>query len=273
MNFYPVYSIILTFLLCSFQVDAVWPKWVDTLAAKMSNTTDVIVHKEFHKVQRLELNNEYGTIVINSWKQDSVAIEVITSCTQASHKDIKVDMECIDDIVTIHTIFTDEKIKGTVIFNILLPKNVDVLIGTKQGDIIIKDMHSNLNLETCNGNIKLVNPHDTLRAKTGEGNILIRTDCIEQSKQFNLTTDKGDIEIYTTPAINTYLHASALQGKVISELPIALDSKVTTLNAEAWKNFKQNVHGIIGEPLSQLNITAHNGSIAIMPYMKQPVIF
>jgi DUF4097 and DUF4098 domain-containing protein YvlB len=260
-------------LLYSLQVDAFWPKWVDTLAAKINNTTDVIVQKEFHKVKRLELSNENGTIVINSWKQDSVAIEVITSCTEISHKDIKVDMECIHDIIKIHTIFTDEKIKGTVIFNILLPKDIDVIISTKQGDIIIKDVNSDLNLETCNGDIKLVNPHDTLRAKTGDGNILIRTDCIEKYKQFNLTADKGDIEIYTTQAINTYLHASALQGKVVSELPIALDSKTTTLNADAWKSFRQTVHGIIGEPLSQLNITAHNGSIAIMPYMKQNDIF
>ncbi|MDP3788348.1 MAG: hypothetical protein Q8Q60_03485 [Candidatus Chromulinivorax sp.] len=273
MKFYQIYITILTCLLCSFQVDALWPKWVDTLAAKISNTTDVIVHKEFHKVKRLELSNENGTIVINSWKQDSVAIEVITSCAQASHKDIKVDIESMHEVIKIHTIFTDEKIKGTVVFNILLPKNVDVIVGTKQGDIIIKDVNSDLNLETCHGDIKLVNPHDTLRAKTGEGNILIRTDSIERSKQFNLIANKGDIEIYTTPAINTYLHASALQGKVISELSIVLDSKITTLNADAWKSFRQNVHGIIGEPLSQLNITAHNGSIAIMPYMKQNDIF
>jgi hypothetical protein len=52
-------------LLYSLQVDAFWPKWVDTLAAKINNTTDVIVQKEFHKVKRLELSNENGTIVIN----------------------------------------------------------------------------------------------------------------------------------------------------------------------------------------------------------------
>lgn len=272
MKFYR-FNLMITFLLCSLQVDAVWPKWIDTLAAKINNITDVILHKEFQKAVRLELANENGTIVINSWKQDSIAIEVITSCAENLHKDIKVDMECINDIIKIHTIFTDEKVKGTVVFNILLPKNIDVIISNKQGDIIIRDVTSDLNLETCNGNIKLVNPHDTLRAKTGDGNILIRTDAIEKSKQFNLIADKGDIEIYTAPTINTYLHASALQGKVVSEIPITLDSKTTTLDAQAWKSFRQTVHGIIGEASSQLNITAHNGSVAIMPYMKQNDIF
>ncbi len=154
-----------------------------------------------------------------------------------------------------------------------LPKNISVLIGTKQGDIIIKDMYSDLNLETCCGNIKLVNPHDTLRAKTGEGNIVIRTDSIEKSKQFNLIADKGDIEIYTTQAINTYMRASALEGKVISDLPITLDSCTTLLNADAWKKFRQVVLGSIGNPVSRLYMTAHDGSISIMPYIKQNDIF
>ncbi len=73
--------------------------------------------------------------------------------------------------------------------------------------------------------------------------------------------------------MNTYLHACAPQGKVTSELAITLDSKTTTLNADAWKNFRQIVHGMLGQATSQLNITAHNGSITIMPYMKQNDIF
>ncbi len=272
MKYYQLLSII-TCLLCSLQVDAFLPHWVDTISSKISGSTNIIVHKEFKNAQRLELSNENGAIVVNSWNQDSIAIEVITSCSQSSRKDIKVDIESIHDIIKIHTIFAHEKTKGTVVFNILLPKHVDLIIGTKQGDIIIRDVVSDLNLETCHGNIKLVNPHDTLKAKTGVGDIFIRTDSIQSGKQFNLIVDKGNIEIYTTKIINTYMHASALQGKVVSELPIKLDNITTQLNDEAWKNFRQIVHGMIGEPLSQLNITAHNGSITIMPYIKQNDIF
>ena len=272
MKFYR-FSIMITFLFWGLQVNAFWSKWFDTIAAKINNITDVILHKEFHKAKKLELHNETGSIVINSWKQDSIAIEVITSCTESTHREIKLDMECLDEIIKIHTIFKDEKIKATVLFNILLPKNSDIVIQTKQGDIIVKDVSGNLFLETLQGNIKLVNPNNMLTAKTDDGNILIRTDSIENSKEFNLNVDKGNIEIYTTSAINTYMNACAPQGKIISELPITLDSYTTTLNADAWKKFKQFVHGSIGNPLSKLNINAHNGSISIMPYIKQNDIF
>jgi len=265
--------IIVTFLLNSFQVDAFWSKFVNNLTTKINGVTDVILHKEFTQAQELEIHNQTGTIVINSWKQNSIAIEVIISCPESSHKDIKIDMECIDEVIKIHTNFIDEKLKASIVFNILLPSNIDIMITTKQGDIIIKDVNSYLDLKTLQGDIKLVNPHNDVIATTVCGNILIRTDSIDASKLFSLISNKGDIEIYTTPIINSHVSATALQGKIISDLPITLDSQTTLLNAEAWKNFRQIVHGSIGNPTSQLTMIADNGSISIMPYIKQNDIF
>ncbi len=267
MKFYQLCIAIIPCLYFNLQVDAFWPKWVDTITAKINNT-DIIVHKEFDNAKQLELHNINGTIVINSWKQNSIALEIITSCPQASQKDIKIDMQHIDEIVRIHTNFVDEKIKGTVIFNILLPKDVDLAIFTKQGDIIIKDVEGSMNLETFQGSIKLINPHANLEAKTHHGNITIRTNAIKLDHTFTLESGKGDIEMYTNPLLETYINASALQGKVISQIPITLESKTTLLNADAWKNFRQSVQGTIGKPLSKLYLIAHNGSISIMPYIK-----
>ncbi|MBP6870204.1 hypothetical protein KBC04_04945 [Candidatus Babeliales bacterium] len=265
--------IIVTFLLSSFQADAVWPKWVESITSKINNVTDVIHHKEFAQADQLELHNQTGTIVINSWKQNSIAIEVIVSCPESSHKDIKIDMESIDNIVKIHTNFIDEKLKASVVFNILLPKETDITITTKQGDIVIKDVNSQLYLETKQGDIKLVNPHNTVIATAVCGNILMRTDSIETSKTFSLISNKGNIEIYTTPIIDSYIYAYAPQGKILSDLPITLDSKTTVLNPEVWKSFRQIVHGSIGKPDSKITLIADNGSIAIMPYIKQNDIF
>ena len=273
MKFYQLFFIIITGVSSSLHIDAFWSKWVDTITAKFNYTTDVIVHKEFKKAKQLELYNTIGTIVINSWKQDFIAIEMIESCPQTFHKDIKIDAQQVEDVVTIHTIFIDEKIKGTVIFNILLPKNIDLTIFTKQGDIIIKDVNGSMNLETLVGNIKIVNPHRDVDVKAHDGNIILHTDSIAADQTFTLESGKGTIEIYTTPALQTYIHASALQGKVISQIPITLESTTTQLNAQAWKNFRQYVQGTIGQPISKLNLIAHNGSISIMSYAKQNNIF
>lgn len=263
----------IAFLSCSLQADAAWFNWINAITARIHNTTDVILHKEFSHAKRLELNNACGTIVINSWKQNSIAIEVITSCAETSHKDVKVNIDSLHDVIKIHTLFAHEKVKASVVFNILVPKDVDLIIATHQGDIIIKDMHSNLDVQTLDGNIKLVNPHNMLYAKSEHGNILIRTDSIDTAKEFTLIADHGDIEIYTTSAINTYIDASAPEGKIVSDLPITLTSQTTILNADTWKRFRQYVNGSIGNPLSKLSIIAYNGSIAIMPYIKQNDIF
>jgi DUF4097 and DUF4098 domain-containing protein YvlB len=272
MKFYHVWFTIIL-LSSTTCLHSFWNKWVDTISAKINNSTELIMHKEFPKAQLIEINNEQGSIIINSWKQDSIAIEVITSCAEAVLKDIKVDIEYIDNSIKIHTIFVDPKVKGSVLFNILVPHKINIVVVTKQGDIVVKDVYGKLNLQTVSGDIKLLNPHENTEAKTSAGSIIIRTDLINPNKEFNLETDKGNIEFYTTTTIHTRLLASALQGKITSDLPITLTSKITKLDAAAWKEFRQVVDGSIGTSTSTLNMTALNGSIAILPYTKQNDIF
>ena len=272
MKFYR-YAMMILFLSLTFSIHAFLTQWVDTLSAKIINSSELIMHREFPKAQRLEINNEQGSVIINSWKQDTIAVEVITTCSEASYKNVKIDMEYIDSILKIHTIFTDPKMKGSVLFNILLPKDSDIKLTTQQGDIVVKDINGSLQLQTISGDIKLLNPRHNVQAKTISGSIIIRTDEIEPDKEFNLETEKGDIEFYATQTINTKVFASALNGKVTCDLFIILDSKTTKLDATAWKEFRQVVRGSLGTPTSKLNMTADNGSIIILPYTKQNDIF
>jgi DUF4097 and DUF4098 domain-containing protein YvlB len=263
MKFYRIHFAIILILSSSCHLHASWSKWMDTLTTKFNMAYDVIVHKEFQKAKQLELHNITGSILIKSWKQNSIAVEIISSGSPSFQKNIKIDSEQIDDLVKIHSIFMDEKIKGTVIFNILLPENIDLAIFTQQGDIIIKDLYGSMNIQTLKGSINLHNPHANIDAKTYDGNIIIHTDFIDHAKIFNLESGKGDIEIITTPLLQTYFEASAPQGKVLSQIPITLESKTTLLNADAWKNFRQSAQGVIGKPQAKLTCIAHNGSILI----------
>lgn len=272
MKFYQLIILVLS-IHQRLPCETLWSKCIDTITAKINHTTDVILHKEFNTAKYLELNNTTGAIIVNSWKQNSIAIEVIISCSESLHKDVKVDMECIDDTIKINTILHDEKIKATVVFNILVPKNMHLTMTTKKGDIMIKDVTSPLAVQTQEGTIKVINPYSTVRAHTDSGNIIFRTETLEAHQEFFLSSKKGNISCYTTQAMNSYLHAQALQGKVTSDLFITLDSTTTLLNTQAWQHFKQIVHGTIGAPLSQLHITAENGSIGIMSIIKDHDIF
>ncbi len=272
MNKYS-YTILLLCCIVTHQIHPFWSNIANSLYTKINNITDVIIHKEFDQAKRLELYNENGTIIINSWQQNTIAIEVIISSTETYHKEIKVDIESLHEVIKIHTIFTEPKVKGSIDFNILLPKNVDLHVLTKQGDIIIKDLDSILKLETLHGDIKITNPHKSIKARSECGNIFIRTDAILHDHEFHLTCDKGNIELYTMETLNTIVQAQAPQGKIISDVFITLDSQTTLLNQDVWKRFKQYVQGVIGEAESKLHITAYNGSIAFLPYMKQNDIF
>ncbi|MGZ6254777.1 MAG: hypothetical protein ACXWL5_02225 [Candidatus Chromulinivorax sp.] len=268
MKFYHSYMIIASLLL-SMQAQAAWSSWIDTISSKLNGMTDTIMHKEFPQAKQLEIHHEVGNIVINSWNQKSIAIEVITNCAYATQKDVNIEMNHLQDIVKITTHFAQEKIKAQVILNILLPKETEIAIHSKQSDIIIKDITAPLELKTLVGNIKITNPYHTVDAKTENGDIMIRTTQIAPDENFCLISEKGNIDLYTTSVINADIHAFALQGKITSDIPIKLDSKTTTLNPQAWKEFKQIVHGTIGQNISHIYITAQSGSIAIKPLLLQ----
>jgi hypothetical protein len=239
----------------------------------MKNSRELITHKEFPGAQRLEITNEHGNIIINSWNQKTVAIEAIINGNENAAKTINVDIESIDEIIKIVTKFSDPKIKATVDFNILLPTDIAIKIITKSGDIVIKDINNSLDIQTSSGDIKLANLHNDITAMTKLGNIFFRTLEIKNGKEIELITNKGNIEFCTIPNLNCNLNASALQGKVISDIPITLDSKTTLLNQESWNKHKQVVDGRIGQPDSQLTIIADHGTISIMSYIKQNDIF
>lgn len=263
MKFYCLLSIMIASLPLPLQAQGFIPKWIDTLTSKFNNTTDVITHKEFKHAQQLQLHNMIGSIVINSWKQDSIAIEIIESGSHQFHKNIKIDMEQIEDLIKIHTIFLDEALKGSVIFNILLPDYVDLAIFTQQGEITIKDIHGSIDIQTLQGSITLHNTDGNVDAQTRDGNIVMRTQTIQPDKKCTLASGKGNVELSTTTMLQTSINAQALAGKVQSQIPVTLASQTTELNPAAWKKFQQSVQGTIGNPQAELNIVAYQGSITI----------
>jgi len=272
MKFYTL-PIIVTLLFSTMQADVFWSKLSDTISSKIKNSRELVIHKEFSTAQRLEINNEHGNIIINSWKQKTIAIEAIINRNETAAKNVTVDIESIDEVIKILTKFSDPKLKATVNFNILLPTDIAIKIITKSGDIVIKDVNNSLDIQTSSGDIKLANLHNNITAITKSGNIFFRTLEIENGKEVELITNKGNIEFCTIPNINCNLNASALQGKVISDIPITLDSKTTLLNQESWNKHKQVVDGRIGQSDSQVTIIADHGTISIMSYIKQNDIF
>lgn len=262
------YSISLFFLLSHHISYGLWPDWLDTIVSKLYNTTDLIVHKEFYDIDNFYLDNHHGPIVIHSWKQNYIALEIISTCADQAHKYNKISYAVDNKNLIIQTTLADEKIKCSVTFNILAPENMHMFIKTGQSDISINDVSGSINAMTKYGNIKLINPYQPNEITTNHGSITIRTEKISPTAVPHIVCDKGSIFLYTTPSIRVKIQAQALQGTVTSQIPITITPITTQLNQQAWKRFRQEVTGFICEPLAHLTMTARQGSIFIAPYLE-----
>ena len=263
-------SLLILFTFATTHTKPSWPKWLDGISEIFTHNTDNIIHKEFSKASRMELFNENGAIIINSWQQNSIAVEIIVKATESCQKSITIDTKEEDGIVKLQTMFADDKTKGTVTYNILVPKDTDIKLLTKQGNIVVKNIAGNIDAETENGKIKVINAHNNVTLKALYGDISMRTNKILAGKEVYVTTEKGTIKMCLTESVNSTISATAPSGKVTSEVPITLDKKKTTLNPKAWKAFKQEASGSLGKPESSIIATNHCGSIIIMPYIQKP---
>lgn len=243
-------------------------KFFDTVVSKFKRSKEDIIQKNFTDIQRIELLNTSGDIIITSWKQKTVAIEIIKKVYDETTEKVQVQCHPVEGILQIKTILTDPKIQGEVTYNILTPQNTELKIATKDGNIIIKDIQETIDAYTKYGFIKVRNSQKTTKLISEHGNISFKSNHIKKSSDINISTEKGNITLYLAQDIHLLIDAFAPHGKVTSEVPILLNKKLTTLNPQAWKLFKQEAKGTIGQPDATLSATTHNGSITILPYVK-----
>lgn len=243
-------------------------KFFDKVISKFSKTVEESSQEEFLKIKKIELLNQNGSIIITSWEQKTVALEVIKKGSEENLKDIKIDKQIIDDILQINNI-TDPSIKHDVCFNILVPTNISLKLATQSGIILISQVEGPIEAENDNGHIKIKNCNNNIKAETAQGNISLKTTSIKKKKEISLHTKKGSIKVYLHQDIDVEIDAKAPHGKVSSELEISLYPFTTKLNPKAWSDFKKQAHGVIGTNKdSTVYATTDHGSITIMPYTK-----
>jgi len=77
-------------------------------------------------------------------------------------------------------------------FEVTLPSDFNVDIGTSGGDISIADLKGMVNLKTSGGDIELIRIDGPVDAKTSGGDVTVK----QNTKEVSIKTSGGDVEIY-----------------------------------------------------------------------------
>ena len=145
-------------------------------------------HKDNRSVSRsfpaslettLELENKYGKIQLVTWEKDSVSVEVEMFLSESSasklkklKEDIKIDFTGTNNYIIAKTVIESESgrlasefksisntIKGTnkrmeINYLVHVPRNLDVVLNNKFGDIYMDDLEGQVDIVLSNGVLK-----------------------------------------------------------------------------------------------------------------------
>lgn len=152
-----------------------------TLASAQDHTDKRSVRRSFPASMEtiLEVENKYGKIQLVTWDEDSVSVEVEMYLTESSasklkklKEDIKIDFTGTNTYIIARTVIESESgrlaselksisntITGTnkrieINYLVHVPRQIDVVLNNKFGDIYMDDLEGQVDIELSNGALK-----------------------------------------------------------------------------------------------------------------------
>lgn len=142
----------------------------------------------------LTISNTSGSINIESWDKKEILITVTKKGeNEKVLKEIKGDINLSDSKASIK--FNNPE-KTSVDLLVKAPRDTKFIdINNNVGSIKIKDMDSDMKLNTTAGAIKITGSRNTIIATASTGSIYVSPESVTAAKEINLKTSVGKIEI------------------------------------------------------------------------------
>ena len=271
-----------------------------------SKPIEEVIHKDIplKKNGTLSIENISGNIHIKTdWEQSSVILKATKRISKKEDpKDISIEIEkqTAKNHVSIKTAYKDNKVKGSVDYELIIPNDIVINLKTDKGEIKIKKAKGPITACTNKGDIKIIETSGEITAKASQGNILvdqskgnisavssygniqisnasksinaqtksgsIKTSCknIPSTGSINLATNSGSISLSIPSSTNAEVKARTGKGRVTSDHYIEIKPQTVQLNKKTWARFKREVDGTLGSGEATIELTANYGNIKIL---------
>ena len=210
----------------------------------------------------LALENDVGSITIEGG--DVTGCDVTAKVTakapseeeaQKLAEQVKIELEQNGDTLTVKITKPRNKRRRSISidFDITVPKQTALRIGSDVGEISISDITENIEARTDVGKIscKGISGDIDLQADVGKINVVYSEDA-PSACNVNIKTDVGSIDITTPPEYSAAVQADTDVGSITTDLPLTVKGKVG-----------RNVQGTIGAGEGKMYLKTDVGSIRI----------
>lgn len=265
----------LCLVLCLFTIPIQTKISTSNITTKVSSffnrRKEEISHQEFNNVARLEIVCHHGPVIIESWKQPCVLLELKKRGNAQFIEQSKLICPKRDQNLSVSVDLPEGSPSGSLSLHVLVPKDLPIKITTTDGSITLKNISGAVDLHTNRGAINVTEGSNTVIAKTMHGNISVQRKKMQPDTALNLYSQHGNITLYVPQDINAQLEAHSLHGKIYSDLFVTLHAQTVLLHEETFKNMRHHVAGWIGQQMQNANpatmlLSADFGVIQINGY-------
>jgi len=303
-----IYCFLLIFLTCSLLS---FPLTASPSFKKVSSffggyPYEEVLQKEYKiaKQGTVMIKNIDGPITITTgWKKNTIFLKVIKKSNKPEQlASIHIiDKQPTPDKLMIKTAYTQEKTKGLVEYELIIPTDSHLQISTQQGTIKIKEIQGPITATTAHGDIEIMKTNNTIHAQTtktgsividqafgavsataqygditidhsyqsilattSKGHISAICNIVPTTSSIRLETNSGLITLALPTTTNASFKGKTVRGTITSNHYLTLKPCTTKLNTMAWSRFKKEVDGIFGTGEAEIKCRSNYGNIKIV---------
>ncbi len=202
------------------------------------------------------LENSNGNIHIKSWSLPKVAIEAIKGGLPKELSHITIETISINNQLSIRTV--QQTKNNYVNYKLMVPKNLNLIIKTENGNIKIKKSTGIIQATASNGSIDIQEASNSIYA-LASGAITAGFSALPLQSAISLKSLKSSVALNLPNNAHATVKAHTTFNSIISHHFITLKPITSTFNKQTWEHFKRQLNGNIGNGGASITIAAYNG--------------
>ena len=205
-----------------------------------------------------ELQNVNGTVDVQGWNRDEVAVHAVKTAKQseADLERVSIEVDARPDCVSIATRYPqNEGVEVAVEYTIHVPFGARVEhIGTVNGTLRVSGLENVEDLHNVNGNIEVFEAGGNIHAHTTNGNVHLELAHAPEKPGVTAETTNGSLVVAVLSDLQAEIEARCLNGNFYSELPITMESTQRP----------REMHGKLGHGGPPIHLRTVNGGIRLV---------
>jgi len=226
----------------------------------------------FNAGDQLVLDNENGSVTVESWDRNQVRIQAVKYADRGSRESAR---EVLDEIaiqinespgtVEVRTITPRRSgdggfwgwMKGNdgnygVTYTVTVPKSANLDVETINGRVVVRNVSGAMTLESTNGRIEVHDGSGRVDASTTNGRIYAQLRNVTPGGM-RFSTTNGSVEVELPETISADLDVSTTNGSIKTDFPITVSGTFS----------KNRLSGEMNGGGESIRIRTTNGSVRI----------